>query len=456
MRTPIFDQVTLKDFRCFHAQQSARLAPITFLVGDNSTGKTSLLASIRTLNNMMFPYGEFDFKEDPYDLGSFDEIAHHRGSTGSRAEQFEIGLRIRQDDRDTDQVTNHFAYHIVFSKSGSSPEPIMRITASDRVQLTEKYDQGALRFLKVEIGKRQWTLNARSISRRKMIYPGYIMPTYSFLHQLNIEFPEEPHTAFVPTAGSTKMNKDDWRLVAEHCEFPIPIYDVHPEISANAPVRSRPKRTYDPDTPRYDPSGSHVPMRLASLYYEDKQLWNQFKQRLERFGKLSGLFDDIDIRPLGRNESEPFQIQIRKLGKRLKGPPRNLVDMGYGVSQVLPLVTDLLQGGSEQVLLLQQPEVHLHPSAQASLGTFFCEMASQGKQLIVETHSDYIVDRVRMEIRDKQFDLKPEDISILFFDKPELDTVIHSIEIDEEGYPKDPPPSYRTFFLRERGRLVGF
>ena len=130
--------------------------------------------------------------------------------------------------------------------------------------------------------------------------------------------------------------------------------------------------------------------------------------------------------------------------------------MGYGVSQVLPLVADLLQGGPEQVLLLQQPEVHLHPSAQASLGTFFCEMASQGKQLIVETHSDYIVDRVRMEIRDNQFALTPEDVSILFFDKPELDTVIHSIDIDEEGYPVDPPPSYRTFFLRERGRLVGF
>ena len=70
------DSITLKNFRCFREKQTARLAPLTLLVGENSTGKTSFLAMIRILSDMAYSFRNPDFKEDPYDLGSFDEIAH--------------------------------------------------------------------------------------------------------------------------------------------------------------------------------------------------------------------------------------------------------------------------------------------------------------------------------------------------------------------------------------------
>ena len=68
------------------------------------------------------------------------------------------------------------------------------------------------------------------------------------------------------------------------------------------------------------------------------------------------------------------------------------------------------------MFLLQQPEVHLHPTAQAALGSLFCEIAGWDRQIIVETHSDYIIDRVRMDVRDNKTDLKPADVSILYFE----------------------------------------
>ena len=55
--------------------------------------------------------------------------------------------------------------------------------------------------------------------------------------------------------------------------------------------------------------------------------------RLEAFGKDSGLFNEISIKRLGNRDSEPFQVQIRRFDGRLKGPPRNLIDVGYGISQ---------------------------------------------------------------------------------------------------------------------------
>ena len=92
----------------------------------------------------------------------------------------------------------------------------------------------------------------------------------------------------------------------------------------------------------------------------------------------------------------------------MKGPQRNLVDVGYGVSQALPVITELLDHDADppKLFLLQQPEIHLHPKAQAALGSLLCTVAGIGRQLIVETHSDYLLDRVRMDIRDNKTGLK--------------------------------------------------
>lgn len=108
------------------------------------------------------------------------------------------------------------------------------------------------------------------------------------------------------------------------------------------------------------------------------------------------------MRSLGQDDGSPFQVQIRKYGRKrtLKGPGRNLVDVGYGVSQALPILTELLRIDPPEMCLFQQPEVHLHPSAQAALGSLFCSIAASSMQLIVETNSDHLLDRIRMDVRD--------------------------------------------------------
>jgi len=93
--------ITVRNFRCFGDDaQTARLAPLTLLVGENSSGKTSLMAFVRALWDVI--YGDLapNFKEAPYDLGSFREIAHHRGARGGRADvfegRFEMPMRARR------------------------------------------------------------------------------------------------------------------------------------------------------------------------------------------------------------------------------------------------------------------------------------------------------------------------------------------------------------------------
>ena len=199
-----------------------------------------------------------------------------------------------------------------------------------------------------------------------------------------------------------------------------------------------------------------MPAFLANAHARDPEAWQQLKHRIEEFGHMSGLFDEIFVKRLGNHEFEPFQLEVRKWGKKRKGGRRNLVDVGYGVSQVLPLLVEMLRRDGDSLFLLQQPEVHLHPSAQAALGSLFCATAASGRQLVVETHSDYIVDRILLDIRDKRANLKPDDVSIVYFEREDLAVTIHSIRIDDEGNVLNAPDGYRSFFTDELNRMMKY
>lgn len=139
---------------------------------------------------------------------------------------------------------------------------------------------------------------------------------------------------------------------------------------------------------------------------------------------------------------------------KIAGPASNLMDVGYGVSQVLPIIVDLIMGKKGQIYLLQQPEVHLHPRAQAELATFLSTFTKTStSKVIVETHSDYILDRVRVEVRDKT--IRNEDVIILFFERHGLEVKISPIFLDRHGNLVDQPDTYRRFFMEEERRLLG-
>ena len=76
--------------------------------------------------------------------------------------------------------------------------------------------------------------------------------------------------------------------------------------------------------------------------------------------------------------------------------------------------------------------------------------------MIVETHSDHLLNRVRMDVRDRQVPLRPEDVSILYFERDGFGVQIHSLRIDEAGNLRDAPPSYGRFFLDEMNRSLEY
>ena len=457
------DRIFMENFRCFRKPQSARLAPLTLLVGENSTGKTSFLALVRALWRVAFQNEVPDFREEPYDLGTFSETVHDRGGRSKQPESFRAGIEYT----DSNQVLAHdvtgMSFEVSFENRHGFPFPVLRRLATGNDWLEVDGPEGDMPDVK--FGSRQETWELKSASSRPVYdpVPVRLEPVLSMLSIVGHVVDNENGQATLylgmassgtPYEGTLTRLKDVFFGTNSPFGYSFAGPD-HRLPFAGAPVRSRPLRTYDPTRPRPDPEGEYIPTYLASLSQRDKEKWDFLKSALENFGQAAGLFDEISIKLLGLTEGTPFQIQVRKFGGRVKGPWRNLIDVGYGVSQTLPVLAELLDSESAPLFLLQQPEVHLHPSAQAALGSLFCSVAGPERQLIVETHSDYLLDRVRMDVRDKKTDLKPEDVSILYFERDGLEVNIHSLRLDEMGNVLDAPPGYRQFFMDEVTRSIG-
>ena len=437
------DSITLENFRCFGARQTARLAPLTLLVGENSTGKTSFLALIRALGDVTGGHTVPDFDEPGiYPLGSFKDIVHEHGARGEKTRFFEA-----------DVSNNSVTHSVRFEELKFIPYPVMRRISTKEVWVEFRGSPKENPFIKIGIQGNERTYAVEGLEW----YDEFRLPSIPLMLR---DVPRSPRSEkdsgpLVRLIAGDEPDASDYEVIAglgmQINRFP----PMNAPVSGG-PILSPPLRTY---TPRL---GAVAALYLADLYWSDKDAWLALKSGIEKIGANAGLFDEIRIKPLDKESGSPFQIYVRKFGKNAKGPWRNIVDVGYGVSQAIPQMVALLREKSPRSFLLQQPETHLHPSAQAAMASLFCSVSGQRNeelpqhQLIVETHSDYIIDRVRMDVRDKKRNLKPEDVSILFFERTGLDVKIHSLHIDEQGNVLGAPPGYRQFFIEELDKSIGF
>ena len=435
------DRITLQNYRCFGSEeQSARLAPLTLLVGPNSTGKTSFLALIRALWDVAFREVVPNFREHPYDLGSWDDIVYDPGGRGVRPDDFVARLVYRE----VDSKDSGMQFCAKFANRNTAPFPMTRSLKDDRVAVgyfTEEDSEGPIERARYSLGGEEWQDCGFAIANDTLSPFSLIISSSNSWPGVNMLSP-----------GDSNGVRNFLRRMTRQMESVRRPY-------SGSPVRSRPHRTYDPMLLAQDAEGDYVPSYLANLSRRNADEWQLLKGGLEEFGAASELFDEIQVRSFGKSDGDPFQIQVRKhsgpKSRRRKGPWRNLIDVGYGVSQALPVLTELLRPDGPTMFLLQQPEVHLHPQAQAALGTLFCDVAAGGRQLIIETHSDYIIDRVRMDVRDGTTGLRPEDVSILYFEPGDVAVKIHSITIDDYGNLDGAPTGYRQFFSDELTRSIG-
>lgn len=430
-------QFTMEEVRCFSERQTLEIRPLTFLVGENSTGKTTALACFHVLASYLRSEG-VDFNSHPYSMGTFKDIVRN---SRKKEKAFRLGIAYEHADETVE-------WTVEFVQKNERIEPAVN-------SIAVKFTDGEIVFEIEDKHGKHPCLTAFDEKRNQ--YRIVCMPDFSTRLGLGVFL----HFLEGPAEGKIALEKylAAHERVTSTLHGPWTIWEPL-GVFSTAPIRSRPKHTYDPTREFSDPEGSDVPMLLMRTKATQTKDWEALKKQLVKFGKISGLFQNIEVKNLGGSLGVPFQLKFK-----VRGPSANIVDVGYGVSQILPILVHILNpevlGRARHIysthpyFLLQQPEVHLHPRAQAEFSSLLAQLANtSNRSFIIETHSDYMIDRARIDIRKGH--IQPEDVSLIYFEPKGNIVKVHNISFDEMGNLVGVPPHYRDFFLKESDRLMGF
>ena len=480
------EEFILGNIRCFTDIQRVPIRPITLLVGANSTGKTTFMGGYRAIHNLILswtmdtdniPWGAArasSLNDEPFSMGAFHDIVN-RNVRKNSTPAFQLGAKVP------------FRSHVLAIDSKGMPKP-------DKVKITDgKLDmiyslegvgssaavrRASMVFpdhqqIDIALGKRQIGGHHSMVvtdprSGKQVDMGGFVSRTLDTtdismalcygVYDRQEKLPEVVkilNRHLFSNEGERRSRKSahilgkGGRFTRNHLNF----LNESVEYSFSS-MRAKPKRTYDPVSDDYNPEGDHIPMFLARLSRTNEKEWETLRNRLVAFGKESGMFSDFKVKGLGKHVSDPFQIHVKAAGVL-----SNLPDVGFGVGQIYPLLVQIMRATQKKMratFLLQEPEVHLHPQAQAALATFFAKSArDDGHAFIIETHGDNIIDRIRICVSNGL--IPPEDVVILYFEPQSPGNVkIHPIRLDKNANLLDVPPGYRDFFIRESDLLLGF
>lgn len=410
---------------------------VNFLVGENSTGKSSILALINLLSSQDFWISR-SFNQPEYEFGGFRDIL---SISSNRTKKFFFGVCFTMKHSKT-KIKKKYGYMISFREKEALPV-ISSFARLDDLNLMvlksykEKYrykiqklNPNVKNFLPKDIFKLLRKKLDASFEEYKPLPKG-VPSKAGFFYTI----------AMLEKISSQK--KSDLNEII----FSIPVFA--PQIVWFAPIRTRPKRTYDGYGHTFNPEGEHTPYLLRKKLKGKTAI--DFRNAIYAFGNESGLFKKVVIKRFGEDAAAPFEILVELSDKC----PLRINSVGYGVSQALPLVAEILERPKNTWFAIQQPEVHLHPKAQVALGDLIFQAAeNENKNFFIETHSDFTLDRFRLSFK-KNIQHKT-NAQVLFFERKELGNRMSIIPVKTNGeYSDDQPDSFREFFLKEQMDLLG-
>ncbi|NJL76712.1 MAG: DUF3696 domain-containing protein [Saprospiraceae bacterium] len=155
---------------------------------------------------------------------------------------------------------------------------------------------------------------------------------------------------------------------------------------------------------------------------------------------LSYIIDGVTIIPVKDSETHTARIAVEN--SYSKGKSIFPTNTGFGISYSLPIIVSCLIAKKDTFLIIENPEAHLHPSAQSKMGYFLGVMANSGIRLIVETHSDHIINGIQIAVAEKKID--NESITINFFSHQENSTQpeVLPIKLKKNGELTDWPKGF--------------
>jgi hypothetical protein len=221
------------------------------------------------------------------------------------------------------------------------------------------------------------------------------------------------------------------------------------------PLRSYPERYYV-FTGNLSEQVGKSGEKLPDIVFQNPELLPRVNAELDRFG----LGYELKVSVLRDKDPGLSNVFALRIVDKQTGVSASVRDVGFGVSQVLPIIVQSLLS-QNKTLLIEQPEIHLHPALQAELGDLFIQSAlrEQGNTFILETHSEHLLLRIMRRMRNTVDGtlpvglppVRPEDVSVLYVQQKDSASVVRVLELDQEGQLLDPwPDGFFEEGFRER------
>jgi predicted ATPase len=194
---------------------------------------------------------------------------------------------------------------------------------------------------------------------------------------------------------------------------------VFASLSYIGPLRTKFDRYYRVSAEMPETVGSQGE-HAANLF---RRKFNQFQDKINNWVKQFEFGDALEYKKL---TDDVFQLNFVS-GQEVT----NVADAGFGASQVLPLIIQAVAAPQDSLTLAEQPEIHLNPKLQCVLADLFVEMATSGHRVLVETHSEHLIIRLRRLVAEGR--IPASDVSVYFVEKAEGYSTIRKIEISANG-----------------------
>lgn len=404
-------RIGLSNFKCWK-ELDIELAPITLLFGVNSSGKSAVLQSLLML------------KQTADNL----DRSQHINFGGESRDYFNFGsyrdlVYSHKTDKDISlSLTWEKAGLILSRKVGAiwveNPADHLDVGKSIRYDVEWRMRNGIfinrLAYSTIEDGQ---TTDSYWLKHKEDGSYAVSMPEWDPEFEV-VGFPP-PQSCFI------LPSRKGWSVPVYSLEF----QQLMLCLQYLGPLRGYPERhhlwTGDMTAKVVKPDIAHTVEVLIAQTNEDRKLLQEVAEQLRELG----LADGFEVRPIDVDK-RVFEVVVTN-----GGVESALMDVGFGVSQVLPVITMLMSTPEGSICLLEQPELHLHPNAQAALADLLLEVAEKRNlQLIVESHSEHIVRRLQRRVAEASPAFaKPENIKMYYCQPGEDGATIDEVDIDRFG-----------------------
>ena len=439
-------QIRLQNFKSWQDTGDVHLAPLTALFGANSSGKTSLLQLLLMLKqttesadrSRVLHIGD---DRTYVDLGTYyDLIFGHEGQAAlNYSLHWDLPTALKVPDPERDKA-------ILFATEELAFEATIR-SVGDRLAV----DQFAYSFDHLSFGMR------RSPSKNGNANYGYELTTQNYAAKRNPGRPLLSLPVPVKSYGFPDQVSASYQNVGFLSDFVLSFEQLFHNIHYLGPLRDYPSRQYvwAGEQPRDVGSRGElaVPALLASQRFGKtvRRGYRKPKKTVEEMVaywlKELGLIHSFSLKPIAENRKD-YEVRVKR-------SPRSaevlVTDVGFGVSQVLPVLVLCYYAPEGSTLILEQPEIHLHPAVQSGLADIFIDaINTRGIQIILESHSEHLLRRLQRRVAEEQ--LSPDQAALYFTTMTEDGTShLQQLEIDLFGNIRNWP---QDFFGNDLDDLV--